>query len=185
MQKLWILVILIWATGSVYVIAAMDPEEIKEIKKAAPLHLQGEVIADTLIRETDFPGQERIMSIRISEIHKGAQLAEPDNTIEVSYTYIPEWVEAEGGARMDIAVSDRLEIWLKEENGVWTPAASGDTVMHLSKGEERPEHMPEPIRQAAVNFFTEMELPLIIGLLLGATLAMAAFLSAKFRPFHK
>lgn len=184
MARVWLLAILLWATGSSTAFAAMDPEEIKEIKEAAPLHLQGEVIKDKLIRETHFPGQERIMSIRISEVHKGAQLAEPDNTIDVSYTYIPAWLEAEGGARMDIAVSDRIEIWLKEENGTWMPAASGDTVTHLSKNEERPEHMPQPFPQKTLR---HIEIPLfaVVALILGITLGMTAFLLGRLRSFDR
>lgn len=68
MARIWILAILVWATSFTSAFAAMDPKEIEEIKEAAPLHLQGEVVEDALIKETDFPGQERVMSIQVSEV---------------------------------------------------------------------------------------------------------------------
>jgi hypothetical protein len=185
MARIWVLAISIWITFSASGFAAMDPKEIEEIKQAAPLHLKGEVVEDRLIKEIDFPGQERVMSIQVAEVSKGDQLVKSGATIEVYYTYIPEWLQVEGGSKMDIAVADRLEIWLETEGGGWKPAASGDTVTHLFKSKERPEHMARPFSEAVSGFWTEMPLLGIVSLILGTVLVLAAFVSAKFAPSRR
>ncbi|MGO1057891.1 hypothetical protein ACTL32_02040 [Planococcus sp. FY231025] len=179
MGKVWLLTIFIWATSFAAAFAAMDPEEIKEIKQAAPLHLRGEVSEDAFIKEIDFPGQERVMSIKVAEVLKGSELVHPGETIDVFYTYIPHWLEVEGGAKMDIAVSDKIEIWLVSEESTWKPAASGDTVTHLFKSEERPEHMVQPFTDVASGFIDEIPLLVYVILSLAATLGLVSFLSAR------
>lgn len=107
--------------------------------------------------------------------------------VDVYYTYIPEWLVIEGGAKMDIAVSDQIEIWLAAEGAEWIPAASGDTVSHLFKSENRPEHMAAPKKtlfETIHVYFAEMPLLGYIVLILGITFGMVTFLSGKFSPSH-
>lgn len=188
MARIWVLAISIWITGSASGFAAMDPKEIEEIKQAAPLHLKGEVVEDRLIKEIDFPGQERVMSIQVAEVSKGDQLVKSGATIEVYYTYIPEWLQVEGGSKMDIAVADRLEIWLETEGGGWKPAASGDTVTHLFKSKERPEHIPapeKPLGEAVLSYLADTPLIVSIALLLGIVFGITAYVSSKFAPSRR
>lgn len=179
MGKVWLLALFIWATSIAAAFAAMDPQEVEEIKQAAPLHLRGEVSEDAFIKEIDFPGQERVMSIKVAEVLKGPELAQPGETIDVFYTYIPHWLEVEGGAKMNIAVSDKIEIWLVPEGGSWKPAASGDTVTHLFRSEERPEHMAQPLTDVASGFFDGIPLLVYVILSLSAIFGLVLFLSAK------
>lgn len=179
MGRIWMLSLFLWAIGFNTVFAALDPEELEEIKQAAPLHFVGEVTQDDFLKEIDFPGQERVMSVRVDEVMKGSEWVRPGEEIKVYYTYIPQWVVMEGGAKMDIAVSDKIEIWLTQENGNWQPASSGDTVSHLYKNEERPEHMAQPFPEAAAGFWTKIPLLVYVIFTLAVSFGLIALIFAR------
>lgn len=80
MNRLFLLILLIWSTAVTSLHAATEPEEIEDIKQAASVHLQGKGIEDGLIQVTDFPGQERRMAIDVSKVYKGSELVSPQSS---------------------------------------------------------------------------------------------------------
>lgn len=142
-------------------LAAMDPAEIKRINQEAPYHLIGSVEEDVLLKDlsdsASTPSQLRKMTLEIIEINRVPH-NEPLRSVEISYTYIPPWVERDGGTGMDIAVDDVIEIWLKDGEFGLEPAAWGNSIHHLYYAPDRPEHIPEPLgskaRHAGKAFLT-------------------------------
>lgn len=186
MAKIWTIVFFMLAAFPAIALAAPDPNEVEAIKQAAPVHLIGTVIEDEMLEQIDdsnFPYQERKMVLQITSIVKGLEEADASSSVEVHYTYIPSWLEMEGGARMDIAKSDEIEIWLKKEAGVWEPALSGNTVVHLYKNEKRPQHMLPPATTMP-NFIksklSAMPLGMIVAVLLFFSLILIAGISKRF-----
>ena len=141
-------ILLLFLSFSTISFAAMDPAEIERIKANAPLQLTVDSIKDELIEQPNdrnSPYQERKMTIEIIDIIKSSQQGKIEETIEVEYTYIPSWVEMAGGAKMDIAIADKIEIWLDWEGNTWQPSASGDTVRHIYYSEHHQDHIRQPI----------------------------------------
>jgi hypothetical protein len=124
------------------------PSEIEKAKQEALLHLIGTVTSDQLYKditeEKETPVQIRKMSLDVQQILK-APTNESLTTVDVFYTYIPSWQAYSGTKRMDIAVDDVIEIWLKKGEYGWEPALSGNTVKHIKYVENRKEPIPEPI----------------------------------------
>jgi hypothetical protein len=127
--------------------ATPPPSEIEKAKQEAPLHVIGTVTSDQLYKditeEKETPVQIRKMSLDVKQILK-TPTNETLTTIDVFYTYIPSWQSYSGGKRMDIAVGDIIEIWLKKGEYGWEPALSGNTVKHIKYVENRKEPIPEP-----------------------------------------
>jgi len=136
------------------VLSAMDPVEIREIHENAPYHLIGVVTEDKLIQHIstskNSPSQLRSMTLEVLELNRAAT-HETLRTIEVQYTYIPPWVEREGGKGMDIAVGDIIEVWLVDGEFGIEPAIGGDSIEHIVYVEERPTHYSEPISSRALH----------------------------------
>lgn len=173
-------------TFSMTALAAMEPSEVEKINNGAPVHLIGTVTNDKLIKELpEQHFQERQMQIQVEEIQKQAPGIELPSLIWVDYTYIPPWLEMEGGRKMDIAVSDRIEIWLEPVSNGWQPALSGDSIHHLSKASERPAHIVAPIESWPTIVGDKVQqIPLLAWtvLILIAFLSSIAFLTKKFTP---
>jgi hypothetical protein len=135
-------------------LAAMDPAEIARINADAPYHIIGEVTTDEFVEETtkeeDHPRQLRKMWIEVSDVIKAPNGLEENNIVEVFYHYIPSWDAHSyvGGARMDIAENDVIEIWLVEGDNGWRPALSGDSINHIIYNEDRNDHISEPFWHA-------------------------------------
>lgn len=186
MAKIWILVFFVLSAFPAIAFAAPDPNEVEAIKQAAPIHLIGTVIEDEMLEQIDdsnFPHQERKMVLHITSIVKGLEETDARSSVEVHYMYIPSWLEMEGGARMDIAKSDKIEIWLKKEAGVWKPALSGNTVVHLYKNENRPQHMlppPTSIPNFIKSKLSTIPLGMIVAVLLFLSLFLIAGISKRF-----
>src|SRR5690606_34913761 len=103
MAKIWTIVFFMLAAFPAIALAAPDPNEVEAIKQAAPVHLIGTVIEDEMLEQIDdsnFPYQERKMVLQITSIVKGLEEADASSSVEVHYTFIPSWLEMEGGARM-------------------------------------------------------------------------------------
>lgn len=137
------------------VFAAPPPTEVLEIKEKSPLQVIGEVKADDLLKdesqERGYPNQRRKMHLLIENIIK-----KPTNldlisgeSLNVYYSYVPSWVPMDGGAKMDIAVGDKIEIWLELGVMGWEPALGGETVNHVKYFEPRKEPIPEPLYKKA------------------------------------
>jgi hypothetical protein len=128
--------------------AAPPPSEIEKAKQEAPLHVIGTVTSDQLykdiIEEKETPVQIRKMNLDVKQILK-APANNTLTTVDIFYTYIPSWQPYSGAKRMDIAVGDVIEIWLKKEEYGWEPALSGNTMKHIKYVENRKEPIPEPI----------------------------------------
>ncbi|REJ10938.1 hypothetical protein [Halobacillus trueperi] len=137
---------------------AMDPEELKEIKMEAPLHLVGSVESDVLVKDLstdDSPKQLRKMRLSVQEYRKAPGSINRERSIEVFYTYIPSWVAMAGGSKMDIYEGDEIELWLEKGKYGWEPAAGGNTVEHLSYVKDRKDPIPEPKAHAGKEMFNE------------------------------
>jgi hypothetical protein len=99
--------------------AAPPPSEIEKAKQESPLHVIGTVTSDQLYKditeEKETPVQIRKMNLDVKRILK-APTTETFTTLEVFYTYTPSWQDYlyTRGKRMDIAVGDVIEIWLKK-----------------------------------------------------------------------
>ncbi|GMN99367.1 hypothetical protein PthstB1num2_14070 [Parageobacillus thermoglucosidasius] len=128
--------------------AAPPPSEIEKAKQEAPLHLIGTVNSDQLYKDItedkENPIQIRKMNLDVRQILK-APTNETFTTFDIFYTYIPSWQAYSGAKRMDIAVGDVIEIWLKKGMYGWEPALSGNTVKHIKYVENRKEPISEPI----------------------------------------
>ena len=185
MAKTIITILLLICCLPAIAFAAPDPSEVEEIKQAASAHVIGEVIKDELVEQPEdesFPHQERKMTLQITEVLKSATGIQNNTAIEVHYTYIPSWIVMEGGARMDIAVSDKIEIWLDSEEIGWKPALSGNTVVHLQKSENRPEHIKAPPLsklQLIKDRLSEIPLAFYVFIPLFIFLGIVAFISNK------
>ncbi|WP_446855071.1 hypothetical protein [Halobacillus faecis] len=137
---------------------AMDPEEVQEIKRNAPLHVIGSVESDVLVKDLsteDSPRQLRKMQLSVQEYRKIPDSHNQEHTIEIYYTYVPSWIATAGGSKMDIYEGDQIEIWLEKGEYGWESAAGGNTVEHLSYVEERKEHIPEPKAHTVMETFNE------------------------------
>jgi hypothetical protein len=137
------------------VFAAPPPTEVLEIKEKSPLQILGEVEADDLLKdksqERGYPNQIRSMQLRIEKIIKkptNLDLISGDS-LNVYYSYVPSWVHMDGGAKMDIAVGDKIEIWLELGEMGWEPALGGETVNHVKYMEPRKEPISEPLYKKA------------------------------------
>jgi hypothetical protein len=154
--------------------SAPDPLEVDEIKTNAPVHVIGTVKEDILYKEKSKEDgihfQIRQVVLEVSEIKK--QNDSLQKKLDIFYHYIPLW-QADlwsGGERVDIAVGDKIEIWLKKGEYGFVPALGGNTIKHLTYMEERPEYIKEPI----FHYFTRTLLDLwklnqgyfILGILL-------------------
>jgi hypothetical protein len=137
------------------IFAAPPPSEVKEIKEKSPLQVIGEVEADVLLKdesqERGYPNQRRTMFLRIEKILKKPTnlVLKSGESLNIVYSYIPSWVPTVGGAKMDIVVGDKIEIWLKLGEDGWEPALGGETVNHVKFIEPRKEPIPEPIYNRA------------------------------------
>lgn len=167
-------------------LAAMEPAEDEKIKNGAPVHLIGTVIDDKLDKELpEQHFQERKMQLQIDEVKRQSLNIGLPPSIWIDYTYIPDWLEMEGGRKMDVAVSDRIEIWLEPTATGWQPVLSGDSVHHLSKASKRPEHMAAPLESwPAIARNKLQQLPLFVWtiMILICLLSTTAFLMRKFTP---
>jgi hypothetical protein len=127
--------------------AAPPPSEIEKAKQEAPLHVIGTVTSDQLYKDItedkETPVQIRKMALDVKQVLK-APTNEILTTVDIFYTYIPSWQAYSGAKRMDIAVGDVVEIWLKKGKYGWEPALSGNTVKHIKYAENRKEPIPEP-----------------------------------------
>ncbi|TFB14248.1 hypothetical protein E3U55_13790 [Filobacillus milosensis] len=163
----------------VHLDAAMDPKEIEERKNEAPLQIIGDVKTDVLVQERDrsYPSQLRKMQLEIEQVIKKPNHFEKTkgDSISITYSYIPSWVQMEGGKRMDIMVGDRIEIWLEKRENGWKSAVWGDSVNHLKYVEPREEHIPEPFSKK-INHIINESLPTLVmavlGLFLGGVLVL-------------
>ena len=141
--------------------ASMEPSEIEEIKQQAPLHIMGTVKNDSLIDDlsdqSSYPNQLRQMTIHLSQVIKKPADADvaTDEPLDISYTYIPSWVEMDGGKKVDIYEGDQIEIWLEQGEYGWQPASGGDTIHHLNYVEDRSEPIPEPWTHSIKHTFSE------------------------------
>jgi len=127
--------------------AAPDPVMVENAKAKAQLHLVGAVVSDELYEDLTIrkenPLQIRKMTLEIREIHKSPS-ARFIKTIDVYYQYVPLWMSYSGAERVDIAVGDIVEIWLKSGPYGWEPAYSGETINHIKYVDKRPEWIKEP-----------------------------------------
>lgn len=167
------------------VLAAPPPTEVLEIKEKSPLQVIGEVEEDVLFEdETEqrgYSSQIRTMQLRIDKIIK-----KPTNldlvtgeSLNVYYSYVPSWVPMDGGAKMDIAVGDKIEIWLELGEMGWEPALSGETVNHVKYMEPRKEPIPEPLyKRAHGNVKENLEYVIFVGFVL--ILLFMVLISQKF-----
>lgn len=191
MAKIIICALLLFYCLPSIALAAPDPSEVEEIKQAAAAHVIGEVIKDELVEQKDdanFPYQERKMTLQITDVLKAAEGIQSNTAIEVHYTYIPSWIVMEGGARMDIAVSDKIEIWLDSDETGWKPALSGNTIVHLQKSEKRPEHIKAPPLsklQLIEDRLSELPLAFYVFIPLFIFLGIVAFISSKISAFRQ
>jgi|GEM_PF-7031795 len=130
--------------------AAPDPSEVEKIKSESALHVIGTVISDELIqdltKEKERPYQLRKMKLQIEEVISAKSPDQKLDMIEVFYHYYPSWQTDlyVGDSRMDIAVGDKIEIWLEKREQGWESALGGNTVKHLKYAEDRKEPIPEP-----------------------------------------
>ncbi|MYL50010.1 hypothetical protein GLV98_10975 [Halobacillus litoralis] len=162
---------------------AMDPEEVEEIKREAPLHVIGSVESDELVKDLsteDSPKQLRKMELSVQQYRKAPASINRERSIEVYYTYIPSWIAMAGGSKMDLYEGDEIEIWLQKGGDGWEPAAGGNTVEHLSYVENRKEPIPEPKVHAVKESFNGtlgvlVMSGIVIVLLLGLFLTPLAF----------
>lgn len=186
MRTFLLFILFFTCTFSMTALAALEPSEVEKIKEEAPVHLIGTVTDDKLINELpEQHFQERQMQIQVEEFKKQAPDIELPSSIWVDYTYIPDWIEMEGGRKMDIAVSDRIEIWLEPAANGWQPVLSGNSVHHLSKASERSEHINAPIESWPTIVGNKVQqIPLFAWtvLILIAFLSSIAFLMKKFTP---
>ena len=147
MYRLSLMLLIILLVHPLHTLAAPDPDEVEEIKTNAPLHLVGSVIDDRLVEdlseEKGHPYQIRMMELSNLEIIKNKSGNTSVQNADVYYTYYPTWIKYDGAARMDIAVGDRIEIWLEHGENGWEPALSGSTVEHIHYADNRTEHIPE------------------------------------------
>lgn len=186
MRTFLLFILTFTCTFSMTAWAAMEPSEVEKIKKEAPVQLIGTVIDDKLVKELpEQHFQERQMQIQVEEIKKHAPNIEVPSSIWIDYTYIPEWLEMEGGRKMDIAISDRIEIWLEPTANGWQTVLSGDSVHHLSKASKRPEHIAAPIESwpaIAVNKLQQLPLFVWTIMILICLLSVIVFLMKRFTP---
>ncbi|WLR47420.1 hypothetical protein LC065_18185 [Halobacillus litoralis] len=150
------IMILLVLPGTAY--GAMDPEEVEEIKRNAPIHVIGNVESDVLVKDLsteDYPKQLRKMQLSVQEYRKTPDSQNQEHTLEIYYTYVPSWVAMAGGSKMDIYEGDQIEIWLRKGEYGWESAAGGNTVEHLSYVEGRKEHIPEPKAHKVKETFNE------------------------------
>jgi hypothetical protein len=130
--------------------AAPDPSTVKKEKETAPLHIKGKVMNDVLFQDTtkdkEHPQQIRKMTISVQQVIKAPKEEMETDRIEVYYHYIPSWQRHEyvGGASVNVAIDDVIEIWLDKGEFGWEPALFGNTVEHLQYAENREEAIPEP-----------------------------------------
>jgi hypothetical protein len=107
--------------------AASPPSEIEKAKQEAPLHVIGTVTSDQMYKditeENETPVQIRKMNLDVKQVLK-APTTETLTTVDIFYTYIPSWQAYSGAKRMDIAVGDVIEIWLKKGEYGWESALS-------------------------------------------------------------
>lgn len=191
MKKMLALSCLIMGVGIILLtsagLAAPPPTEVEERKREAPLHLVGTVIVDEefkdISKDEEHPQQIRKMSLRVDRLVKGSEKVKDKTSIEVFYWYIPSWQSKEyiGGERMDIAVGDVIEIWLKNGEYGLEPVLGGNTVEHIKYAEIRNEPVPEPFMhqlQRKFSFYsteyTEVFVLLVLSLIL-----FLIFLSAR------
>jgi hypothetical protein len=127
--------------------AAPPPYEIEKAKQEAPLHVIGTVTSDQLYKDItedkEDPVQIRKINLNVKQILK-APANKTLATVDIFYTYIPSWQAYIGAKRMDIAVGDVIEIWLKKGEYGWEPALSGNTMKHIKYVKNRKEPIPEP-----------------------------------------
>jgi hypothetical protein len=127
--------------------AAPPPSKIEKAKQEAPLRVIGTVTSDQLYKDItekiETPVQIRKMTLDVKQVLK-APTNETLTTVDIFYTYIPSWQAYSGAKRMDIAVGDVIEIWLKKGEYGWEPALSGNAVRHLEHVENSKEPIPEP-----------------------------------------
>ena len=160
-------------------LAAPPPTEVEERKQEAPLHLIGTVTTDEkfndISKDEEHPQQIRRMSLRVDRLVKGSDVVKEQSAIEVFYWYIPSWQAKEytGGERMDVAVGDVIEIWLKNGEYGLEPALGGNTVEHIKYADIRNEPVPEPFMhqiQRKFSFYlreyTEVYVLLILSIIL-------------------
>jgi len=128
-------------------VAAPDPLGVEKAKANSPLHLVGTVVSDELYEDLtvqkERPLQIRQMTLKVQQIQR-SPFSQPVQRVEVYYHYVPSWASYSGGRRMDIAVGDIVEIWLKNGQYGWEPALSGETVKHIKYTKNRPEWIQEP-----------------------------------------
>jgi hypothetical protein len=132
---------------------APDPNEVEEIKENAKLHVIGEVVVDEVVEDfsnQSRPYQIRVMTLKVSQVRKSPAGMEEVDQLEVYYKYVPAWSAGDfvGGKRMDIAVSDVIEIWLEEGELGWESALWGSTLTHIEYAGKRNNAIPEPFWHA-------------------------------------
>jgi hypothetical protein len=143
------LVILITIGLAKNVYSAPDPMEVEEIKSKSLFQVVGMVKEDKLYRDlTAEKGthyQIRKIVLEISEVKK--QSGTLPQKLEVYYVYIPSWQAYQwtGGKRADLAIGDKIEIWLENGEFGMESALGGNTINHLLYVEERTEHIKEPL----------------------------------------
>ncbi|MGZ6505477.1 MAG: hypothetical protein ACXVDG_10740 [Tumebacillaceae bacterium] len=147
-MKRWLLVtwlvslVLLLVPGIVF--AAVSPDAIKQAKQNAPLHVTGVVKADATVRDLSaqygHPLEIRKMTLEITSVAKkptDLTLAKGD-TLDVYYNWYPASVDMVGPRRIDIAVGDEWELWMKKGTDGWEPVLSGDTIAPIKLIEPRP-----------------------------------------------
>ncbi|MBM7660983.1 hypothetical protein JOC85_001755 [Bacillus mesophilus] len=156
---------------------ATDPVEVEEIKKNAPVHLIGKVIADELHRDfsdSSGPSQIRVMTLQQEQLLRvSPEVAPLGEYVQVFYSYIPVWQSElyEGGKRVDVTVGDIVEIYLDRGEFGFEPALGGDTIEHIVYMDKRAEPIPEPFlhkltRETAKLLDTYLSVTVFLGFLL-------------------
>lgn len=170
------------------VMAAPSPAEVEKKKREAPLHLIGKVTADEIFKDISqneqYPQQVRRMDLKVDRLIKSPDGEKVQSIIEVFYWYIPSWQAKEytGGARMDIAVGDVIEIWLTDGEYGLQPALGGNTVKHIKYTEVRNEPIPEPflnLLQRKVSSYLMEYIEIIVLFILSLILLLIFILANK------
>ncbi|MBA2176424.1 hypothetical protein H0266_16115 [Halobacillus locisalis] len=185
-MRIWLMVIVASILlFPVSTIASMEPSEIEEIKRQAPLHIIGTVKNDSLTEDlsdqSTSPEQLRQMKLRISKVVKKPDEVDLsiNDSFDVIYTYIPSWVAMNGGKKVDIYEGDQIEIWLERGEHGWEPASGGDTIDHLTYVENRSEPIPEPWTHWIKETFREY-IGVVVMSMFVLAIIMVLFLTRRF-----
>ncbi|MYL34765.1 hypothetical protein GLW08_02730 [Pontibacillus yanchengensis] len=185
---LTILFILFWMPAS-NVAAATEPSEVERIKEEATLHVIGRVTTHQLVEdrsEKGEPKQKRRFTLSITQMIKSPSDLKDSDSIEVFYTYIPNWStnQYNGSDFLDIETGDVIEIWLNKTSEGWESALGAATYEHKTYVNNRTELIPEPFANRFNRIIEERIidgpfLPIIVLMLLVASLFIIGLLSIK------